>query len=242
MRYSVSNLANITKHNQRSEVRLSEASPARLTLQSRVFVAWCHEFWKRVINKYLAHCKVQSNILLSKIWGFHGGDYEEWRLLGCYALWLMYETTFRRNLSPTLSGCRRFLQKPHGVTSQKTPFFGLSLLIFCPDYCQSKLMKWDRSWNQRTNLLEVLICRPEMNWKLVSSELSVGQTGCCLHFGPTCLDYVRFEVFTAVTMKNDVFWDVPPCGSCKNRRFGGTWRLLHQGDKNRWTRNNTSCN
>jgi hypothetical protein len=32
----------------------------------------------------------------------------------------------------------------------------------------------------------------------------------------------RFEVFTAVTMKNGVFWDVTPCGSCKNRRFGGT--------------------
>jgi hypothetical protein len=32
-----------------------------------------------------------------------------------------------------------------------------------------------------------------------------------------------------------VFWDVTPCGSCKNRRFGGTGRLLHQGDKNRWT-------
>jgi hypothetical protein len=27
---------------------------------------------------------------------------------------------------------------------------------------------------------------------------------------------VRFEVFTAVTMKNGVFWDVTPCGSCKN--------------------------
>jgi hypothetical protein len=38
-------------------------------------------------------------------------------------------------------------------------------------------------------------------------------------------------------MKNGVFWGVTPCGSCKNRRFGGTWRLLHQGDKNRWTRN-----
>jgi hypothetical protein len=25
--------------------------------------------------------------------------------------------------------------------------------------------------------------------------------------------YVRFEVFTAVTMKNGVFWDVTPCGS-----------------------------
>jgi hypothetical protein len=25
---------------------------------------------------------------------------------------------------------------------------------------------------------------------------------------------VRFEVFTAVTMKNGVFWVVTPCGSC----------------------------
>jgi hypothetical protein len=33
---------------------------------------------------------------------------------------------------------------------------------------------------------------------------------------------VRYEVLTAVTMKNGVFWDVTPCGSCKNRRFGGT--------------------
>jgi hypothetical protein len=38
-----------------------------------------------------------------KIWGFHGGDYEELCLLGCYAVW--------------------FLQEPHGVTTQKTPFF-----------------------------------------------------------------------------------------------------------------------
>jgi hypothetical protein len=36
------------------------------------------------------------------------------------------------------------------------------------------------------------------------------------------MNYVRFEVFTAVTMKNGVFWDVTPCGSCENRRFGGT--------------------
>jgi hypothetical protein len=44
---------------------------------------------------------------------------------------------------------------------------------------------------------------------------------------------IGFEVFTAVTMKNGVFWDVTPFGFCKNRRFGGTWRLLHQGDKDR---------
>jgi hypothetical protein len=49
------------------------------------------------------------------------------------------------------------------------------------------------------------------------------------HFGYNSFFYcltqnlpVRFEVFTAVTMKNGVFWDVTPCGSCKNRRFGGT--------------------
>jgi hypothetical protein len=37
--------------------------------------------------------------------------------------------------------------------------------------------------------------------------------------------YVRFEVFMAVTMMNAVFWDVTPRGSCKNRRFGGTYHL-----------------
>jgi hypothetical protein len=26
---------------------------------------------------------------LFKMWGFHGGDYEEWRLLGCYAMWFL---------------------------------------------------------------------------------------------------------------------------------------------------------
>jgi hypothetical protein len=30
---------------------------------------------------------------------------------------------------------------------------------------------------------------------------------------------------------------VMPCCSCKNRCFGGTQCLHHQGDKNRWTRN-----
>jgi hypothetical protein len=38
-----------------------------------------------------------------KISGFHGGAYEEWHLLGCYAVLL--------------------LQEPHGITSQKISFF-----------------------------------------------------------------------------------------------------------------------
>jgi hypothetical protein len=44
--------------------------------------------------------------IICKICGFHGGDYEEWCLLGCYAVWLLW-----------------FLQEPHGVTTQKRPFF-----------------------------------------------------------------------------------------------------------------------
>jgi hypothetical protein len=35
-----------------------------------------------------------------KNWGFHGGGYEEWLLLGCYAMGLLQEPTFRRNLAP----------------------------------------------------------------------------------------------------------------------------------------------
>jgi hypothetical protein len=32
---------------------------------------------------------------------------------------------------------------------------------------------------------------------------------------------VRFEIFTAVTMRNGAFYNAP-CGSCKKRRLGGT--------------------
>jgi hypothetical protein len=46
-------------------------------------------------------------------------------------------------------------------------------------------------------------------------------------------DFVWFEVFKAMAMKNAVFWDVTPCGSYKNRLFGRVFRLHHLGDKNR---------
>jgi hypothetical protein len=35
------------------------------------------------------------------------------------------------------------------------------------------------------------------------------------------MECLRFEVSTAVTMKNVIFWDVMLCGSFKNRRFEG---------------------
>jgi hypothetical protein len=53
---------------------------------------------------------------------------------------------------------------------------------------------------------------------------------------------LRFEIFRAVTMKNFIFWDVTPCGSCKNQCFRGMYCLHHQGVKNWRARNNISGN
>jgi hypothetical protein len=52
---------------------------------------------------------------------------------------------------------------------------------------------------------------------------------------------VSFELFMAMTMKNAIFCDVTRCGSCKNRRFRGTYQL-HQAEKYERTRNNVSSN
>jgi hypothetical protein len=46
-------------------------------------------------------------------------------------------------------------------------------------------------------------------------------------------------------MKIIVFCGVTPCGPCKNRRFGGTYRLHHQGKRNQRAENvrrNLTCN
>jgi hypothetical protein len=68
------------------------------------------------------------------------------------------------------------------------------------------------------------------NFPRISTAHSVSAIFKCILVAVFC---ERLEVFTAVTMKNGVFWDVTPCGSCKSRRFGGTKRLLHQGYKHR---------
>jgi hypothetical protein len=51
----------------------------------------------------------------------------------------------------------------------------------------------------------------------VKDERAVS-VGCDFHLCGLCEGNknVKFEVFTAVTMKNGVFWDVAPSGSCKN--------------------------
>jgi hypothetical protein len=47
------------------------------------------------------------------------------------------------------------------------------------------------------------------------------------------LNYVGFEVLTAVVMKSTIFWDITRCTPLSvNRRFGGTYRLRLQGRRN----------
>jgi hypothetical protein len=72
----------------------------------------------------------------------------------------------------------RLLQEPHGVTTQKTPFFMLLL-----------------DWSSCCHL-------PHFSFS-VSTFFTIVIN----------LKYVRREVFTAVTVKNAVFWDVMMCGS-----------------------------
>jgi hypothetical protein len=36
------------------------------------------------------------------------------------------------------------------------------------------------------------------------------------------MQYVSSYHMIRLNQKNGVFWDVTPCGSCNNRRFGGT--------------------
>jgi hypothetical protein len=67
-----------------------------------------------------------------------------------------------------------------------------------------------------------------MSFKLSLTDSASLQCGAvCVSKDDTLLSvnfnvYVRSEVFTAVTMKNAIFWDVAPCRSCVNRCFGGT--------------------
>jgi hypothetical protein len=50
-------------------------------------------------------------------------------------------------------------------------------------------------------------------------------------FRTTLFDSAGFQVFSAVTLKNAVFWEVTPCRSSVKQRFGVTCRLHLQGRK-----------
>jgi hypothetical protein len=64
---------------------------------------------------------------------------------------------------------------------------------------------------EQTHFITFISCWGAYVWSFFCSCLSKYNKG----------HYIRFRFFTAMTMKNAVFWDATPCSSCKNRRLGG---------------------
>jgi hypothetical protein len=53
---------------------------------------------------------------------------------------------------------------------------------------------------------------------------------CTVNWTHTISSHVKFEVLTAVVIRNTVPWNITPCSPVKvNRRFGGTYRVHLQG-------------
>jgi hypothetical protein len=112
---------------------------------------------------------------------------------------------------------------------------GTMEVLRMPSYGSLVTLKMEVIYSSENSILLTIITSrhiPEQNilkWQLLhqfQQQLLIPCNRICSYFSPTKRYVVRFEVFTAVTMKNGVFWVVTTCGSCKNRRFGGTWRLL----------------
>jgi hypothetical protein len=55
------------------------------------------------------------------------------------------------------------------------------------------------------------------------------------------LQVLRFEVITAATLKNFVFWDVSQCGSCRNQCFGGMCPSIFRIEKSVGVENVCVC-
>jgi hypothetical protein len=83
-------------------------------------------------------------------------------------------------------------------------------------------LRQNRYWNWRMSSSEICL-----RVVLVASDVSEESIASIFRAKTTNeLKHIRFEVFTAVTMKNGVFWDVTLCGSCTLRRNRSVRRLL----------------
>jgi hypothetical protein len=81
-----------------------------------------------------------------------------------------------------------------------------------------------------TNFLNVESCRNRA--EIFKHVAYAGDNLICCGSSKSGKPAVRVEVITTVTRKNEVFWDVTPCGSGKNRYFGGTYYLYLHFEKN----------
>jgi hypothetical protein len=127
-----------------------------------------------------------------------------------------------------------FLQEPHYVTSQKTPFFIVTTVKTSNLTTKTLVCICSCSLTYTITTLEPKYsCKSFQSMKCISISSSVSGLF-SRRIQPhkySDLFRVRFEVLIAVALKNAVFWDFTQCRSCNNRRLGGIYRLHHQGDK-----------
>jgi hypothetical protein len=100
---------------------------------------------------------------------------------------------------------------------------------------------WISTYKCKQNLSLSLSLSPLQQWKNAKNNLFLDSHAHYIYIYTAYTIALICQFSQHVSkMKNAAFWDVMPYGSCKNRRFGGTYHLHHQGDKNRLTRNNVS--
>jgi hypothetical protein len=144
-----------------------------------------------------------SQLMLCKIWRFHGGDYEECRLLG-------YKNTVRTSpethyLSATESSqlmlCK--IWSSHGSDYEECRLLG---------YKNTVRTSREIHYLSATEPSQLMPCKI---WGFHSSDYEE-----CSRLGYKSQLIPHRKHITS--LKNGAFRDVTPCGSCKNRRFGGT--------------------
>jgi hypothetical protein len=97
-------------------------------------------FMVRDCGIYISRFNILDRIKMCKIWAFHGSDYEECCLLVCDAVWLLYESTFWRNIASIIRVERI---NDLGTTLTASSNWNLLLTLFLAPWLFSP---WWRRW------------------------------------------------------------------------------------------------
>jgi hypothetical protein len=85
---------------QRTRVRQAGGAAETVILKiADIFVSSDAMFCRVFLTSLLSNFKLAALSETCKIWGFHGGDYDEWCLLVCYAVWFLWEPFVSEELS-----------------------------------------------------------------------------------------------------------------------------------------------
>jgi hypothetical protein len=158
------------------------------------------------------NCHSSLHTGLCKIWGFHGGDYEEWRLLGYKN---PVRTSQETHYVSTTESSQLMLCKIwgfHGVDCEECRLLGYKNPV-----CTSQ----ETPYVSTTESSQLMLCKiwgfhggDYEEWRLLGYKNPVRTSQEILYVSTTessLLMLCKIWGFTAVTMKNGVFWVIKPC-------------------------------